>query len=92
MELPKYIQLDFLFVVLGIIFFGFTNYLFLISEKQLSVGIVLYLTFLGVVGVFLFGFGIWEMMRNYNRDNKLQNLRVKKEEITLKNDLNKVKK
>ncbi len=92
MELPRYIQLDFLFVVLGVILVWFMNYFFFKSEKPISDFGYLYLIFYGTTGIFFFVFGIHEMMKNYDRDNKLQNLRVKKEEAELKRYLNRVKK
>lgn len=91
MDLPKYIQLDFLFVVFGAVTFGFTNYILFMTNRPVSLMGSLYLTFLIIMGIFFLVFGLKEMFRNYDRDNELQNLRVRKEGTMLKKYLNKYK-
>jgi len=86
MEIPKYIKLDFLMVIMGIGIMAFAVY-FLVNKDidpftEKHVIIVLSM-FLG--GIFLL-LGMHEMVKNYNRDSELEDLycKVKKKEFNVK--------
>ncbi|MBI4139411.1 hypothetical protein HY483_00435 [Candidatus Woesearchaeota archaeon] len=92
MEIPKYVQLDFFSVILGIFFFSGATYIF---AQGVPTPEVLYLTLL--IGVFagapLFLFGFYEMQKNYQDEQKVKGkeLEIKILELQIqKHELKKV--
>ena len=72
MEFPKYIQLDFLLVLLGVIISGATGYFFYIKNIYNAVLLVAFL-----FGIMIFFLGFLEMFDNYFSDKKIRMLNNK---------------
>ena len=91
MEIPRYIQLDFLMVLIGLALSGISIYVLLnyneILTNSIPYGLILVLVNL-VGGLFLV-FGLYEMIKNYVRDNELRDLEAKLERLKLETKLKK---
>jgi len=71
MNIPRYVQLDFLFVVLGIGIIGFPIYLlFIKGVAEDLTRITVLVIFIGI-GLIFFVIGIQEMLRNYSITKKV---------------------
>ena len=92
MDIPRYINLDFLSVILGIIFFGFPIYFLIIKPLQnfnITIGLIMLMfTFIGII---FFFFGFSEMLRNYTREIKIVKLESQIKEIKLEKELTELK-
>lgn len=93
MEIPKYMKLDFMCVLLGVIIQGVTLYIiiFNIVKPELTAHYFM-VSALYLMGSLLFSFGFYHMLNNYNRDNEITNLRAEIDRINLSRILQKLKK
>lgn len=85
MEVPRYIQLDFFMTVLGVLGIIIASYAYLqyynIFKGNFS--LVSGVTVIIILSGLLLSIGMYEMVKNYNRDNELKNLRAKIEKRRL---------
>jgi len=76
MEIPRYVQLDFLSVLVGLSFFAGSLYIFISRVPASVLPQTLYLVLIiGTIGGLpLFLFGFTEMQRNYEKEQELKEL------------------
>lgn len=92
MEFPRYINLDFLLVILGLIFLGFPIYFLIIKPLQnFNVLIGLIMLMFIFVGIVFFLLGFSEMLKNYTRETNIIKLESHVKEIKLKKELDELK-
>ena len=95
-NIPKYISLDFLCLLIGIFIMTSITYFTIISPLQIVKQISLFKTILilivpVILGISFFTFGFYEMFKNYKREQAAIDLRYRVEGIELINRLNKHK-
>ncbi len=83
MEFPKYIQLDFLMVLLGIATIGFSIYSMTFGIEKLNNFHRIIFGTLIMMGFYFFLLGFYEMIKNYVRDNEIRNLQAELEKERL---------
>ena len=91
-EIPPYVKLDFLLVLLGLLTFGFVIQQSFGKEIPLPLPKAIILLTLIFVGATFFIFGLSEMLKNYKRDAELLELKTEIEKIRLLNELTKLRK
>ncbi len=81
MEIPKYIQLDFLLVLIGLLITSATSYILFIRNTN-TYGFPVFIMFF-CIGIMLFMIGFLEMFDNYRSGKRLTMLKNKVEYLKL---------